>query len=147
MAAVVVPCQHLIPITEAWSPASLPARPDLRVVADGRSPRRTRPAAATYRRRRLVALAAAVVLAACVALAGRAVIPATGGGPFPAPGSSPVSGLSAAGQQAYVIQPGDTIWSVARRIQPAGDIRPLVDELVDRNGGAALRPGQVLVLS
>jgi hypothetical protein len=47
----------------------------------------------------------------------------------------------------YVVQPGDTIWSVARRLKPEGDLRPVVDELVSANGGAALEVGQILQLN
>jgi Tfp pilus assembly protein FimV len=46
----------------------------------------------------------------------------------------------------YVVQPGDTIWSIARRLQPTGDVRALVDALVERNGGAALDVGQRLAV-
>jgi hypothetical protein len=41
-----------------------------------------------------------------------------------------------------VVQPGDTFWSIARRIQPGGDPRPLVDWLVQRHGGAHLQVGE-----
>jgi LysM repeat protein len=44
----------------------------------------------------------------------------------------------------YVVQPGDTLWSIARRLQPEGDVRPLVDQLVDLNGGTDLAVGQRL---
>jgi Tfp pilus assembly protein FimV len=44
----------------------------------------------------------------------------------------------------YVVQPGDTLWSIARRLQPEGDVRPLVDQLVDLNGGTDLAVGQQL---
>src|SRR5829696_2991972 len=47
---------------------------------------------------------------------------------------------------AYVVQPGDTLWSVARSLQPEGDLRPLVRGLSQANGGAALAIGQVLAL-
>ena len=41
---------------------------------------------------------------------------------------------------------GDTLWSVARSIQPSGDVRPLVDRLADRIGGAGLEVGQRISL-
>jgi hypothetical protein len=43
------------------------------------------------------------------------------------------------------VQPGDTAWSIARRLAPTGDIRGLVDELVEANGGV-LQPGDRLVV-
>jgi hypothetical protein len=45
-----------------------------------------------------------------------------------------------------VVQPGDSAWSIARRLQPTGDIRPLVDRLVERTGGGVLRAGERLDL-
>ena len=33
----------------------------------------------------------------------------------------------------YVVQPGDTLWSIARRADPGADPRPLVDRLVEVN--------------
>jgi hypothetical protein len=45
-----------------------------------------------------------------------------------------------------VVQHGDTLWSIARSLQPVGDVRPLVDALERRNGGSQLDIGQVLVL-
>ncbi len=48
-------------------------------------------------------------------------------------------------QVAYVVEPGDTLWSIARRVAPGHDPRPLVDALVEANdlhGG--LQAGQEL---
>ncbi len=57
--------------------------------------------------------------------------------------SSPV----AAGRPpAYVVQPGDTLWSIARHLHPSGDIRAVVDELAARAGSASLQAGQRLSL-
>jgi nucleoid-associated protein YgaU len=47
----------------------------------------------------------------------------------------------------YVVRPGDTLWGIARRADPDGDPRPLVDRLSGANdvrGG--LRPGDRLRL-
>jgi streptogramin lyase len=49
-------------------------------------------------------------------------------------------------RQHYVVQPGDTLWEIARSVQPEGDIRPLVDRLIQLNGGAEVRAGDVLEL-
>jgi hypothetical protein len=45
-----------------------------------------------------------------------------------------------------VVQPGDTVWGIARRLQPSGDVRALVDQIAERTGGAELRPGQTIEL-
>ncbi len=46
----------------------------------------------------------------------------------------------------HVVQPGDTLWSVARGLQPDGDVRPLVARLRAVSGGGPLVPGQRLRL-
>ncbi|MGH9294231.1 MAG: LysM peptidoglycan-binding domain-containing protein [Acidimicrobiales bacterium] len=46
----------------------------------------------------------------------------------------------------YVVRPGDTLWSIASRLQPGGDPRPLVADLESQLGGAALLPGDRLHL-
>jgi len=45
----------------------------------------------------------------------------------------------------YVVEPGDTLWSIARRVAPGRDPRPVVDAMVEANdlhGG--LQAGQEL---
>jgi Tfp pilus assembly protein FimV len=45
----------------------------------------------------------------------------------------------------YVVEPGDTLWSIARRVAPGQDPRPVVDGLIEANdlhGG--LEAGQEL---
>jgi hypothetical protein len=45
----------------------------------------------------------------------------------------------------YVVQPGDTLWSIARRVAPGQDPRPVVDGLIEANGvRGGLRTGQEL---
>jgi Tfp pilus assembly protein FimV len=47
----------------------------------------------------------------------------------------------------YVVQPGDTLWSIARRVAPGRDPRPVVDATVEANhlrGG--LQAGQELAV-
>lgn len=48
--------------------------------------------------------------------------------------------------QTVVVQPGDTLWSIARRLQPSGDVRPMVDRLAATYGTAILQPGDRLVV-
>ena len=104
--------------------------------------------AATYRRRRLAAL----VVVAGLAIAAWAALGALGGAltapvrstPPPAAG---VGGPNAAdGAVVVEVAPGDTLWSIARRLQPEGDPRPLVDRLAASNGGAVVRAGDRLVV-
>ena len=128
-----------------------PSRPVLVVL-----PPVTRPGARIYRRRRLAVLAAAlsVVLVAVLltSLAGRSgasdVRIAPAGTPIVRePAAYGASGQSVPDRAVYVVQPGDTIWSIARDLDPSGDARATVDRIVALNGGAALQPGQRLRLT
>lgn len=42
----------------------------------------------------------------------------------------------------YVVQPGDTLWSIATRVDPSGDPRPLVARLHAEIGTYAIFPGE-----
>ena len=50
-------------------------------------------------------------------------------------------------QAVYVVQPGDTYWSIAERLAPDKDPRPIVDELRSRNGDGELQVGDRLDLA
>jgi hypothetical protein len=65
-----------------------------------------------------------------------------GGGPLTTTGAT--SGPQAAAAQAWVVKPGDTIWSIATSLDPRGDVRPLVDRLYNEVGGAPLYPGETI---
>lgn len=124
------------PASGALPPGRRPVpRTALRVIEGGRSPRNL---ASTYRRRRLVAFAL-VIVAVVVALtlvlpAGQAVARSLVADPAV---SIPVS----PGQETLIVQPGDTLWSIARTLQPTGDILPLVERLAAVHGPGALLAG------
>jgi Tfp pilus assembly protein FimV len=109
------------------------------VLEGGRAPARVAQQA-LYRRRRLAVLAVvAVVLVAALLLANAVLARTAGGGtPHPVAGTSPAAGV--------IVQPGDTLWSIARRLAPDADVRLVVDQLVDLNGRAPLTVGQRLQL-
>lgn len=119
-------------------------RPALRLLQGGLD---AGPTPAVYRRRRTVALVLALALVV-VAMAGirtalRPLAGTLGGDPLSASdGPAPVP----AGAETLLVQPGETLWSVARDLQPTGDLRSVVDELAALNGGATLQAGQTLVL-
>lgn len=128
-----------------------PSRPVLVVL-----PPVTRPGARIYRRRRLAVLAAAlslVLLAVLlVSLAGRGGASDVRITPADAsivrePAAYGASGQSVPARAIYVVQPGDTIWSIAHDLDPSADTRATVDRIVALNGGAALEPGQRLRLT
>ena len=120
-----------------------PGRPVLRVLEGGRSSARLR---AVYRRRRIVAglllVSALAVLSLVMVPAGRAAARGYGLGATP-----PVHVDIAPGHEVLIVQPGDTLWSIARSLQPTGDIIPLVDRLAELHGPAALQAGERLDLS
>lgn len=93
--------------------------------------------ASTYRRRRLVA---AVVVAGLL-IAAWAALGALGGALTASGRSAPNRG-SQASVAAVEVGPGDTLWTIARRLQPSGDVRPLVDRLAASRGGTVLQVGE-----
>ena len=63
------------------------------------------------------------------------------------PSGGAAAGPAHVGSKRYVVRPGDTLWSIARRIHD-GDPRALVDAIQAANGTdpGALVPGQVLLI-
>jgi hypothetical protein len=49
-------------------------------------------------------------------------------------------------ERVWIVAEGDSLWSIARAIQPTGDVRPMVRSLLEFNGNAALRAGDRVVL-
>ena len=43
-----------------------------------------------------------------------------------------------------VVRPGDSLWSIATRLAPGEDPRPVVDQLTEARHGAALVPGETV---
>ena len=120
----------------------VPARRHLHVVP---APARRRlPRTAIYRRRRVLVVVALFLAVFFFVLVARATLGALGGGPLAAPGTP--AGSPAATASVYIVQPGDTYWTIARRLQPSGDVRDLVDRLSSEHGGAPLQPGEQLAL-
>ena len=138
------PAPHLYLVPEldttpegAYLPASRPgARPASR-PASRRSAQHpslatnaaSAPSVATYQRRRLVVLVAAMLFLGVV-IAG--VIGVTG---TTAQADQAVAGQSVE-PRTVVAQPGDTLWAIAQRVAPQANISDLVDELVRMNGDA-----------
>jgi nucleoid-associated protein YgaU len=100
--------------------------------------------AATSRRRRLLVIT--VVSFALLVAVARIDGGATSAAPdAPAPPAVP-GRLDVPAGGVYVVQPGDTLWSIARRLQPDGDIRATVDRLAEIHGSAAVAVGDRIAL-
>jgi Tfp pilus assembly protein FimV len=114
--------------------------PVLRLVSSPLPDRATR-----VRRRRLALLVAAVVLAAIAALAVQAIAGLARVDGSAGPEAVELQPMPVAGQR-YIVQPGDTLWSIATEIAPDDDPRAVVDALRDANGGPELEVGDELIL-
>lgn len=99
------------------APASAPARPVGPEV---------------YRRRRLAAVAIVAGLVLGLASFGRQA------------DATPTAEAQAADAVLVVVQPGDTLWTIAESLVEGADPRPLVAELSEIAGGASIQPGQLL---
>lgn len=62
--------------------------------------------------------------------------------PAPVPVSIPASIAPVNPANVIVVQSGDTLTSIARRLQPTGDVSGLVDRLAAIHGPAVLQPGE-----
>ncbi len=145
MAAVLTPSTAPAP----WNEPGRPARPHLRLVEGGRSGRSVA-AEPTPVRRPVGAVVSGLVLAALIALAAVGAVHVLGAdaaasGPAstadaPHPVGADASTSSA--PAAVVVAPGDSLWSIAQRLDPGADVRPLVDALADRLGSTTVVAGQ-----
>jgi hypothetical protein len=93
------------------------------------------PSGATYWRRRAVAVAVGLAVLVMAGKAGAAL----GGSPLAAPERRPATSHT-------VAEPGDSLWSIAARLEPGHDPRPAVDALTAARGGAPLVPGEVVTM-
>jgi nucleoid-associated protein YgaU len=57
-------------------------------------------------------------------------------------------GAGLASRSSYVVRQGDTLWTIAQRVAPGEDPRPLVDAITAANGvdAGAIVPGQTLLV-
>jgi hypothetical protein len=120
-----------------------PRRPALRLVTTEGAHTALVPVELGLRTVHLVVAVAAfvVLLLASLAIGNGALA-----GLAPGPAESPSLGASgtAGDTPGVVVEQGDTVWSIARRLQPTGDVRALVDELLAINGTTPLQAGQVV---
>ena len=89
---------------------------------------------AVYLRRRLVALLLGIALVIVMAQAGVAL----GGSTLATPERRPTT------LDHTIVRPGDSLWSVAQRLAPGEDPRPVVDALAQARHGEPLSPGETV---
>ena len=100
-----------------------------------------------YVRRRVMAVAVATVAVIAIYLALQAGT-SWGIQQLHAASSAPqvilasATSSSASTPVTYTVRPGDTLWSIARALQPTGDVRPLLGKLRTAYSGQALVPGK-----
>jgi hypothetical protein len=92
-----------------------------------------------YVRRRLSAAVLAAGLVLVTAQAGAAL----GGSSPEAPGRAPTARVEEP-VASTVVEPGDSLWSLARRLAPHDDPRPVVDELRAARRGRPLLVGETV---
>lgn len=153
MAAVLSPRTDLAPWNDPAERGRAPSRPSLRVIEGGRvDPSHAvrpvsapRPSSSHPLTVVVGGLALAVVLALAMLGAVRLLgADAAASGPASTAGELASVGAGASTSPAptvVVAHYGDTLWSIARKLQPEGDVRPLVDELAARAGGADIAAG------
>ena len=102
--------------------------------------------ASVYRRRRIVV---AALLLGALLLVGW-VLGVLGGGPLAASEagsrSATVLPMEPVASATHVVAPGDTLWSIARRLVPEGDVRPVVDSLAAHRNGRPLQVGERIAI-
>ncbi len=109
--------------------------PSVRRVSGIRQPRprvSSRTESAVFRRRRLIAAILGLGIVLTAARAGAAL-----GGTLASPARLPHV-------RTVVVQPGDTLWSLAHELAPERDPRGVVDALVEARGTADIAPGETL---
>ena len=132
--------------TRLPAPSGTQAPPPLRI--DRGVPRAVAPTTRSRSSRR----AWLVVTAVALAIVGVAVTDDPAGGRLGGHDGGRTDAVPAASTEAVaptlsiVVQPGDTLWSIAAALVGDDDPRPLVDVLQVAHGGADLHPGDVIII-
>jgi len=107
-----------------------------------------------YARRRLMVILSLLAIVLVLFFSSGHVVANRGGAPASAsmirPANSPSLDIGASAAQApanvYIVQPGDTLWSIGERFHGHTSLVDYVDSLVEVNGGTELQVAQALSL-
>ena len=127
----------VITITTRATARPRPTTQSRRAVASGSARVISR---TTYWRRRAVVAVMVVALLFVMARAGAAL----GGSTPAAPERHPAHSGITHGAITTVVQPGDSLWTVAERLAPDDDPRPVVDALSSARHGTVLTAGETI---
>lgn len=109
----------------------------------------SRPTHATYVRRRIGTVTFFVTLSLSLGLMAQHGLADRGGDPASVPTAGRTTALRLASGLAgaqYLVQSGDTMWSIAESLYRGSDLSSYVDALISLNGGTSLFVGDVLRL-
>ena len=108
------------------------------------------PASQVYTRRRLMAVLTLAMIVLVLLVGTGHVVANRGGAPASAPTISPANAAAVVGAASaanvYVVQAGDTLWSIGQRFHGHSSLADYVDALVSANGGTELQVAQALTL-
>ncbi len=102
-----------------------------------------------YARRRLMVMVTLVAIVLVLLVGAGHVVANRGGAPASAsairPATAAVQGLPVAAN-VYIVQAGDTLWSIGQRFHGQAALGEYVDALVAANGGTVLQVSQAITL-
>jgi hypothetical protein len=102
-----------------------------------------------YARRRLLAVLTMVAIVLVLLVGAGYVVANRGGAPASASTIRPATALAlavTAPANVYIVQAGDTLWSIGQRFHGHTVLADYVDALVSANGGTELQVSQALAL-
>ena len=101
-----------------------------------------------YARRRLMVLLSLAAIVLVLLVSAGHVVANRGGAPASTSAIRPATVVPAPGptREVYIVQAGDTLWSIGERFHGHTALADYVDDLVEANGGTELQVAQALSL-